>query len=112
MQGSRREEGPWAFAIAKELSIVGKGMIYADDPGDRPAFVRRERRVSNGMSGFELSRSEVKTFQDETGLTSFSTLAMTRTRKLECWARTERIEFNWERIVSGEDSRRRMTRFR
>ena len=91
MHGSRREEGPWALAIAKELSIVGKGMIYADDPGDRPAGVSRERRDSNGIRGFELSRSEVKTFQDETGLTSFSTLAMTRTRKLECWARAERI---------------------
>ncbi len=84
IQGSRREEGPRELATANELSIVARGIMYADSPGDRPTEVRREMRDSKGMSGWELSRCEVKIFQDDTGLVNFSTLAMTRTRKLEC----------------------------
>lgn len=74
--------------------------------------VNRERRDSRGLSGWEISRSEVRIFQDDTGFGRVSILAITRTRKLECWAKWDRIDASWERMVLGEVLRRRKTRFR
>lgn len=74
--------------------------------------VNLERRDSRGLSGWELSRCEVRIFQDDTGFGRASMLAMTRTRKLECWAKWERIDVSWERIFSEDVLRRRKTRLR
>ena len=98
--------------MTKELSIVGRGMIEADEPGVRPAGLRRDRGFGNGSRGCEFERPLVRVFQEETGLGSDSILAMTRTRKFECWTRALRIDANWERTVSGSVLRRRDTRLR
>lgn len=74
--------------------------------------VIRDMRDSRGLSGWDVSRCEVKIFQDDTGFGRASMLAMTRTRKLECWAKWERIDISWEIMVSEEVLRRRKTRLR
>lgn len=48
--------------------------------------------MGSGSRGCDVGRLAVSVFQEETGLGSDLRLAMTRTRKLECWARALRID--------------------
>jgi hypothetical protein len=67
MDGSRNEDGPRATQTAKELSIVGRGIMKADEPGETPLALRRERGVGRGSRGPEAGRLAVKISQEVTG---------------------------------------------